>query len=38
MRTPVASNIALAMAAALGIEADSPAPKGGSDGRGIITT
>ena len=37
-RTPVASKMALAMAAALGTEADSPEPKGGSSGRGISTT
>src|SRR5450830_138441 len=37
-RIPVASKIALAIAAALGTEADSPAPMGGSLWRGIIST
>ena len=37
-RTPVASNTALAMAAALGTEADSPAPSGAMSCRGISTT
>jgi len=37
-RTPVASKIALAMAAVPGTEADSPAPSGGSPGRGISST
>ena len=37
-RTPVASKIALAMAAVPGTEADSPAPSIGSPGRGISST
>ena len=37
-RTPVASKIALAMAAALGTEADSPTPSGGWSCRGSINT
>ncbi len=37
-RRPVASKIALAIAAALGTDADSPAPSGGSFGRCIVTT
>ncbi|MNH05305.1 hypothetical protein D3C79_646250 [compost metagenome] len=37
-RMPVASNTALAMAAALGTEADSPLPIGGSCWRGSIIT
>src|SRR3954469_9536860 len=37
-RTPVASKIALAIAAALGTDADSPTPSGGWSGRGIIST
>ena len=37
-RTPVASKIAFAMAAALGTEADSPTPRGGWSCRGNIST
>ena len=37
-RTPVASKIAFAIAAALGTEADSPTPSGGWSGRGSIST
>src|SRR6202158_6510283 len=37
-RTPVASKMALAMAAALGTEADSPTPSGGWSCRGSIST
>ena len=37
-RTPVASKMALAMAAVPGTEADSPAPSAGSPGRGISNT
>ena len=37
-RTPVASKIAFAMAAVPGTDDDSPAPSGGSPGRGIIIT
>ena|SRR5438093_10241172 len=37
-RTPVASKIALAIAAVPGTDDDSPAPSGGSPGRGIIIT
>src|SRR5690242_2079335 len=37
-RTPVASKIAFAIAAALGTEADSPTPSGGWSGRGTIST
>ncbi|MCY1272822.1 hypothetical protein D9M70_214160 [compost metagenome] len=37
-RMPVASKMALAMAAALGTDADSPLPMGGSLWRGIIST
>src|SRR5207253_11281671 len=37
-RTPVASKIAFAIAAALGTEADSPTPSGGWSWRGSINT
>jgi hypothetical protein len=37
-RTPVASKIAFAIAAVPGTDDDSPAPSGGSPGRGIIIT
>src|SRR3954453_19559765 len=37
-RTPLASKIALAIAAALGTEADSPTPSGGWSGRGSSNT
>jgi hypothetical protein len=37
-RTPVASKIALAIAAVPGTDDDSPAPSGGSPGRGIVIT
>jgi hypothetical protein len=37
-RTPVASKIALAMAAVPGTDDDSPAPRMGSPWRGISTT
>jgi hypothetical protein len=37
-RTPVASKMALAMAAVPGTEADSPTPSAGSPGRGISST
>jgi hypothetical protein len=37
-RTPVASKMAFAIAAVPGTEDDSPAPNGGSSGRGIVTT
>jgi hypothetical protein len=37
-RTPVASKMALAMAAVPGTDDDSPAPNAGSPGRGIVTT
>ena len=37
-RTPVASKIALAIAAVPGTDDDSPAPRGGSPGRGMCST
>ena len=37
-RTPVASKIAFAIAAALGTDADSPTPSGGWSGRGSSST